>query len=81
MASPDDYWRHTTREGWRWEPGKHLRPTVATIVVSEPSADAVAEREARIAAGAEVVPFGFSRVLPREQRAPAEPLLWDGDDA
>lgn len=71
--------RHDQR--WRWDVGKHLTPRVASIVVTEESDDAKEAREEKIRTGAEVVPFGFSRVLPREPRVPAEPVLWDGDNA
>lgn len=51
------------QEGWRWNVAKHLKPVQATIIVSEPSDDAKAEREQKIKNGAKVVPFGFARVL------------------
>lgn len=54
-------------ENWRWNIGKHPRPTAATIAVIERTgADAEAARKAeekRIEEGGQRVPFGFSRVL------------------
>lgn len=72
-------------ENWRWNVMRHPRPTQATIVVSEPSVEAQAERERKIRAGARFVPFGFSRALDDDDAAeaawPPEPLTWDGDYA
>lgn len=56
-----------------WDPW--VPTTRQTIVVSESSDEAKEERERKIDAGAEVVPFGFGRVL--HEPAP-EPETWEG---
>lgn len=68
-------WWHNGDE-WRWNPRHHATPTFATIVVTDLSVEQKAERSKRISEGARVVPFGFARAL-----APADPLLWEGDDS
>lgn len=69
-------------DSWRWQIDRHVRPTYDSyrILVSEPSDEAKTEREKKIEAGAEIVPFGFIRVIPPSRTA-AEPLLWEGDGA
>jgi hypothetical protein len=68
------------QEAWRWHAtAPSARPT---IIVSDLGAEAVKERERKIAEGATIEPFGFSRAIPEEVRHPEkEPLTWDGDDA
>lgn len=64
---------------WRWyAQSSSSRPSIS---VSEPSEDQIKERERRIRAGAQVVPFGFGRVLMPEPPAEIEPMVWEGDNA
>lgn len=70
-------WKH--RENWRWDPDLHVRRTPPTIVVSESSDEAKREHQDKIDAGAEVVPFGFARALPRDEESPV--VVTDDDDA
>lgn len=63
-------------EDWRWRPSWHDEPTTATIQVSSPTDEQDAERERKIKAGAEVVPFGFGREVPRAE--PPEDDYWPG---
>lgn len=63
--------------GWQWDPSPAGR---TTIVVTDPGDEAKAERKRKIDAGADVVPFGFGRVLHERTIAPVvdDEDAWEG---
>ncbi len=63
---------------WRWR--MRAPSSVPTITVTDLHADAQRDRDEKVKAGAQVVPFGFGRVLAPEP-VESEPALWEGDGA
>lgn len=64
---------------WRWDPGQHRQWTgKPTITVSEPNDEDKKERQRKIDAGAQVIPFGFARALVERIE---EPVVDPADEA
>lgn len=71
--------RAGTQEAWRWQASAPAARQ--TIFVTEMSDDHKSERQKKIDEGAEVVPFGFARVIQKPEPVEPDPLLWEGDGA
>lgn len=64
-------------ESWRWHASASTN--FRSITVTDESAETRERRQEQIKKGAQVVPFGFARVLSPEP-VERDPQVWEGSD-